>query len=437
MKVPYFNDPTQLLARLSPLGSATLLDSGGSERGRWDIATAGPATTLELPPTATTAEIDSFVAGLLALEAAIDDSPSTLPFAGGLVGFLSYELGRRLQGLPAAAGVTQPLAIVRLHRWAVVQDRRERSSQFVGLADTATEAAADIAERLKRREDTALSPFALAAPFRSPWTPAEYEKRFRRVMKYISAGDCYQMNLGQPFTSPYNGDLLGAYALLRDVARAPYSAFFPFDERSALLSLSPERFLTVAGGEVDTYPIKGTRPRAADPARDRALAFALQNSEKERAENLMIVDLLRNDIGRFCATGSVRVERLFELESYRTVHHLVSHVRGRLGEDISPLALLLGCLPGGSITGAPKYRAMQLIDELEPMPRESWCGSLFTRSAGGRLDSSILIRTLYGDGRNLSCWAGGGLVADSDAAAEYAELEHKVGAFLRCLEASA
>ena len=200
------------------------------------------------------------------------------------------------------------------------------------------------------------------------------------------------------------------------------------------MSLSPERFLTVDDGRVETRPIKGTRPRRADPRADRAAARELVASEKERAENLMIVDLLRNDIGRFCDTGSVHVDELFRLESYRTVHHLVSVVSGRLRAGYGAVDLLLGCLPGGSITGAPKHRAMQIIDELEPEARELWCGTLFYLSRHGRLDSNIMIRTLVADGNRLTCWAGGGLVNDSRAADEFQEQRDKVGAFLDCLE---
>jgi para-aminobenzoate synthetase component 1 len=204
-------------------------------------------------------------------------------------------------------------------------------------------------------------------------------------------------------------------------------------DSGSLLCLSPERFLTVRAGEVETRPIKGTRPRGATAQRDRAAAQALLASEKERAENLMIVDLLRNDIGRFCRPGSVRVEALFEIESYATVHHLVSSVRGNLAPDVTPLQLLLGCLPGGSITGAPKHRAMEIIDELEPASRQAWCGTVFYLSRDGRLDSNVAIRTLFNEGQELVCWAGGGLVADSRATSEYAEQYDKVGAFLERL----
>jgi para-aminobenzoate synthetase component 1 len=323
---------------------------------------------------------------------------------------------------------------VRLHPWAIVQDRWNDEAMLVGVEASNHEISYRIERLLNEEPDSPAAPLTLSQPFRSDWDFADYERRFAAVQRYIVDGDCYQINLGQRFEAPYSGSVHAAYRSLRDVAKAPFSALVPLDSQAALLCVSPERFLTVDGTRVSTHPIKGTRPRSSDPAEDQGLAEELLNSAKERAENLMIVDLLRNDIGRFCTAGSVFVEELFTVESYATVHHLVSHVRATLGGDTSPLALLLGCMPGGSITGAPKHRAMQLIDELEGAPRESWCGTVFYRCARGRLDSNILIRTVHADGKKLSCWAGGGLVADSQVKDEYQELEHKVGALLRALE---
>ena len=439
MRLPYFPNPLTIVERLAAFDDVTLLDSGDSERGRWDIIAAGPDTTLTLAPAASDAEIEEFVHELLALEAGLQDqlasAPAGYPFAGGLIGFLSYELGRRLRGFAPRADCSQPLAVVRLHPWAIVQDRWNDEAMLVGVEGSNHEISYRIERLLSEEPHMRAPPLALSQPFRSDWDFADYEQRFAAVQRYIVDGDCYQINLGQRFEAPYSGSVHAAYRSLRNVAKAPFSALVPLDSETALLCLSPERFLTVDGTRVSTHPIKGTRPRSADPVEDQRLAKELLNSAKERAENLMIVDLLRNDIGRFCTAGSVFVEELFRVESYATVHHLVSHVRATLGGDTSPLALLLGCMPGGSITGAPKHRAMQLIDELEAAPRESWCGTVFYRCARGRLDSNILIRTVHADGKKLSCWAGGGLVADSKVKDEYEELEHKVGALLRALEA--
>jgi para-aminobenzoate synthetase component 1 len=202
----------------------------------------------------------------------------------------------------------------------------------------------------------------------------------------------------------------------------------------AVLSLSPERFVKVSQGQVETRPIKGTRPRGRDAAQDAAYAAELLASAKDRAENLMIVDLLRNDLGRSCRIGSVKVPELFSLESYPNVHHLVSSVTGTLAADHDALDLIAGSFPGGSITGAPKIRAMQIIDELEPSRRALYCGSLIYLDVRGEMDSSIAIRSLLVKDGQVSCWGGGGIVADSDCEAEYQESFTKVRILLETLQ---
>jgi para-aminobenzoate synthetase component 1 len=192
--------------------------------------------------------------------------------------------------------------------------------------------------------------------------------------------------------------------------------------------------MRISQGQVETRPIKGTRPRASDPSLDAAQAAALLDSLKDRAENLMIVDLLRNDLGRSCRIGSVKVPELFALESYPNVHHLVSAVTGELAADKDALDLIAGSFPGGSITGAPKSRAMQIIDELEPTRRALYCGSLLYLDVRGEMDSSIAIRSLLAKDGQISCWGGGGIVADSDWQAEYQESITKVKVLLQTLE---
>jgi para-aminobenzoate synthetase component 1 len=203
-----------------------------------------------------------------------------------------------------------------------------------------------------------------------------------------------------------------------------------------LLCLSPERFLKLAGRHVETRPIKGTRPRQRDAAADQREAEELRHSVKDRAENLMIVDLLRNDIGRNCTPGSIHVDQLFELVSYPTVHHLVSTISGELLPQRSGFDLLRDSFPGGSITGAPKRRAMEIIEELESDPRRAYCGSLLYISADGRMDSNIAIRSLVCDGDSIHCWGGGGIVADSQWEQEYQETWDKVGRFIEALEST-
>jgi para-aminobenzoate synthetase component 1 len=255
-----------------------------------------------------------------------------------------------------------------------------------------------------------------------------------RVKEYIVAGDCYQANLSQQFSGQYRGDPWRAYQALASAHPTPYGAFLRLGDQ-AIVSASPERFLQISGDAVRTSPIKGTRPRGKDAEQDHALARELMDSEKDRAENLMIVDLLRNDLGLNAATGSVRVDQLFALESYRNVHHLVSHIRATLAPGVSPLRAFFDAFPGGSITGAPKIRAMEIIQELEPHWRGPYCGSVFHRNFDGQLDSSIAIRTLVCDNTGaIHCWGGGGIVSDSEAESEYQETLTKVKPLMDCLE---
>ncbi|HSH47697.1 MAG TPA: aminodeoxychorismate synthase component I, partial [Halomonas sp.] len=262
-------------------------------------------------------------------------------------------------------------------------------------------------------------------PFVGELSRQQYLARFARVQAYIRAGDCYQINLAQRFSAPYRGDLWQAYRQLRQATPTPYAGYMAWGD-SAILSLSPERFIRCAAGQVEARPIKGTRPRGNSRQEDQALADSLTHSAKDRAENVMIVDLLRNDLGRVCRIGSVRVPQLCGLESYANVHHLVSVISGELAAGQAPLDLLAAAFPGGSITGAPKVRAMQIIDELEPAPRGVYCGSLGYIDVRGHMDTSIAIRTAVADRGTLHLWGGGGLVADSEGEAEYAETLDKI-----------
>ena len=277
--------------------------------------------------------------------------------------------------------------------------------------------------------------FQLTAPFATDITAEQYQQAIERIHAYIQAGDCYQVNFAQRFRAQYEGDPWVAYQALRVACPTPFAGYLSLADGDAILSLSPERFVKVSQRQVETRPIKGTRPRGKTPAEDAAYAEELLASKKDRAENLMIVDLLRNDLGRTCRTGSVRVPQLFGLESYPNVHHLVSVVTGELGAEKDALDLLGGSFPGGSITGAPKIRSMQIIDELEPSRRSLYCGSLLYLDVRGEMDSSIAIRSLLAENGQISCWGGGGIVADSQWEAEYQETFTKVRVLMQTLEA--
>jgi para-aminobenzoate synthetase component 1 len=264
-------------------------------------------------------------------------------------------------------------------------------------------------------------------------THGDYLAAIARIKRYILDGDCYQVNFAQRFSVPAEGDPWEAYQGLRRINAAPFGAYLNTPDCQVLCS-SPERFLRVRGGDVETRPIKGTRPRGQDPIEDLMLADALLGSAKDRAENLMIVDLLRNDLGKVCAVGSVRVPRLFEVQSFARVHHLVSTVRGRLATGRTAADLLRACFPGGSITGAPKLRAMEIIEELEPHRRGIYCGSIGYLGWDGAMDTNIAIRTMVQSEGVTRLWAGGGIVADSKPEAEYRETYYKAAALLDLLE---
>ncbi|WP_327125175.1 aminodeoxychorismate synthase component I [Nitrincola sp. A-D6] len=331
-----------------------------------------------------------------------------------------------------------PHLVIGLYLQAVIIDHHKKKSWLVvhALADTTITQnfLSRLTSEVSSVSQTDTSPFSLLEPFTSNMSARDYRHALERIHAYIQAGDCYQINLAQRFTAPCQGDPWQAWKSLRQVAPTPFAAYLDLDQ-GALLSLSPERFLSCDNnGQVETRPIKGTRPRGTTNDEDAQLATELINSDKDRSENVMIVDLLRNDLSKVCQPGSVEVPELFTLESYPNVHHLVSSVTGRLEGDFSALDLLRECFPGGSITGAPKIRAMEIIDELEPHRRSAYCGSIAYISACGRMDSSITIRTLVCSKNHIHCWAGGGIVADSDIDAEYAETFSKVNNLLKTLQ---
>lgn len=264
-------------------------------------------------------------------------------------------------------------------------------------------------------------------------TKATYAAKFQQVQEYLRSGDCYQINLAQRFKAPYQGSEWQAYKKLERVNQGPFSAFVR-TELGAIISVSPERFLQVKDRLIETKPIKGTRPRSDNPTTDRLAAEDLASAEKDQAENLMIVDLLRNDVGRVAKPGTVHVPKLFDVESFPAVHHLVSTIRAQLDDKYSNADLLRASFPGGSITGAPKVRAMEIIEELEPHRRNAYCGSIGYLSRHGQMDTSITIRTLVAEQGELHVWAGGGLVADSQCDSEYQETLDKLSRILPLLE---
>lgn len=477
-----WRDPAACFARLAaahPWGSAFLDSALGSPLlGRYSYVAvdpygwlAGSGRRFRLGGRAV--GDDPFAALSTALGKAREAGVTGLPpFQGGAIGWLGYDLGQRLERLPDPADARRRFDDLRLglydtvlafdhlrrESWLVANGRplaapRERlrrakerieawEALLAGLpleperegaldAPSGPDSSEPSATARRSRRSSGPPPVAVTANFSRP----AYEAAVQQVIDYILAGDIYQANLAQCFSARLAaGDSPWAlYRRLRVRSPAPFAAYLAWG-RQVLASASPERFLRLdPDGQVETRPIKGTRPRGSNVAEDRRLAAELLASAKDRAENVMIVDLLRNDISRVCRDHSVDVPALCALESYPAVHHLVSTVHGRLREGLGAADLLRATFPGGSITGAPKIRAMEIIAELEPTRRGPYCGAVAWLGHDGAMDSSIVIRSFTLRGRQVSFQAGGGIVADSDPAAEYDETLTKARALLEAV----
>ena len=405
---------------------------------------------------------------------ATDAIPGLPPFQGGAAGFIGYDWGATLERLPEARydDLGLPDIMLGLYDWVVAWDHCERAAWIVSTGAPAEGPRREQAawERLDvvraRLAGSAPDPERASAPgrgavsgaaarrrapgapsypvlgvegaeqigLRSTFTHRGYLSAVARVREYILAGDIFQANLSQRFQTQLAEPPLALYERLRRVNPAAFGAYLDYGDLQ-VLSVSPERFLRLSGGRVETRPIKGTRPRGMGPMHDALLGRVLAESDKDRAENVMIVDLLRNDLSRVCRPGTVRVPELFALEQHPTVHHLVSTVVGELEPGTDAVDLLRATFPGGSITGAPKLRAMEIIAELEPTRRGVYCGSLGYLAATGEMDTSIAIRTAVVRNGEVYFQAGGGIVADSDPEAEYRETLDKAQGIIRALDA--
>jgi para-aminobenzoate synthetase component 1 len=370
------------------------------------------------------------------------------PFQTGAVGFLSYDLCHHLERLPRPRDDDMRFADLALGFYDVIAawDHRERRAFVLssgwpepeeGMRRKRALARAEwLAARLSGAPAEPIPATRHPAPeIRSNFERAEYERAVRRVIDYILAGDIFQANMTQRFRCrmPEGLEPFALHRRLMAINPAPFAAYLNFRD-TVIASASPERFLSLRNGWVETRPIKGTRPRGKTQEEDERLAAELLASEKDNAENVMIVDLLRNDLSRVCRDGSVAVPELCVLEAYATVFHLVSTVVGEMRSGLGAVDLLRACFPGGSITGAPKIRAMEIIAELEPTPRGPYCGSIGWFGFDGGMDTSIVIRTYAIKDGWVTFQAGGGIVADSDPVAEYEESLAKARALIRALQ---
>jgi para-aminobenzoate synthetase component 1 len=446
---------TALFARISHKPWAIMLDSGQphNQYGRYDILVAEPFVTLrniensKSDPAKTQTEI--FKDGQLSIShedpfallnnllAPYQAAASGLPFSGGAVGYFAYDLLRQLERLPAhnAVDAAIPHMLVGIYDWCVLVDHHEKTACLVshGFEQKTHDRWAELCALFDAPAAAENSSFHISTAISSNMDFSQYAQAFNKVKDYITAGDCYQVNLAQRFSAQAQGNSWPAYLKLREISPAPFMAFMNFGDLQ-VVSGSPERFLQVVSGVVETRPIKGTRPRSADTVQDRQYADELQASVKDKAENLMIVDLLRNDISKSCAVGTVKADQLFQLQSFANVHHLVSIVRGVLQPAKTALDLLRGCFPGGSITGAPKLRAVEIIEELEPHRRGVYCGAIGYIGFDGNMDTNIAIRTAVYAAGEISFCAGGGIVADSILENEYAETLDKAASLLNTMQ---
>lgn len=369
-----------------------------------------------------------------------------IPFTSGCIGYFSYDLRYFIEELPSISGddIRTPDMLLSFYDIVVIFDNLLKKAYISssGLPHLDNARNRDRAERrfefakkrIREEEFTSRNSNFLFSNnnISSNFTKQDYAKAIKTAKEYIREGDIYQVNLSQRLSSGFDGDTFELYKTLRRINPAPFAAYLSFEDFQ-IVSASPERFIKITGRHIETRPIKGTRPRGINEADDARLRQELQASEKDKAEHLMIVDLERNDIGKVCEYGSVAPEEFIIIETYATVHHLVSTVTGKLKDDVGVVDCLCSCFPGGSITGAPKIRAMEIIEEIEPVKRGIYTGSIGYIDTSGNADLSIVIRTIVVKGGMAYFQVGGGIVADSDPDKEYDETMDKARAMIDAL----
>ncbi len=460
-ELQYTPDSTVLFEKIAHEEWAIFLDSAKpqGQYGRYDIIVARPMMTIttlnnrtfisQHGDSTSSIEDDPFAVLKRVMEPYLNQPKGELihhPFSGGAVGYFGYDLARYLEKLPNTAqnDAHIPEMSIGIYDWALVVDHREQCTYLVSQGHNPhTKAVWQDLCRLfdgsatsienKKSVNSTTSTLKLLSAITSNMDLPFYAQAFNKIKRYIFDGDCYQVNLAQRFSVKAEGDAWLAYKKLREISPAPFMAYMNLP-KIQVLSGSPERFLQITDKHVETRPIKGTRPRADDAEQDATNAKELVESVKDQAENLMIVDLLRNDISKNCEVGSVKANNLFSLQSFANVHHLVSTVTGSLAKDKTAIDLLSGCFPGGSITGAPKLRAMEIIEELEPHRRGLYCGSIGYIGFDGNMDTNIAIRTMVYADNEISFYAGGGIVADSEMAKEYKETWDKASSMLKLMQ---
>lgn len=449
MIVPYPDDSQEYAQIFCFWDGFIWLDSGTRREycSQYDLITASPSQTLSAHSPLDISlkhngnlqqlsrpEAECWCEQLLSLT---PDTTNNIPFVGGALGYIGYEWCHPKFKLGAKNSYQTPLMYLGLYEWALIINHDEKTAYFMFTAELSPELKTKIIDQFNNRKSIPLSERGFHCSEFIPSTErSQYINDVNKILDYIVAGDCYQVNYSQAFTATYTGDPFKAYCQLRKGCPGPFSAFIK-TELGAILSLSPEQFIEIDGDSACTRPIKGTATRSEDNDIDQQLAQGLHESDKNRAENLMIVDLLRNDFSQNCRPGSVKVPQLYKLYSFTNVHHLISQIIGTLQANVSSWKFVMDAFPGGSITGAPKKRAMEIIAELEPHQRHIYCGSIGYFSRDGQARTNIAIRTMLIENDQLTLWGGGGVVADSIAEDEFKESNDKIAAFKAILRNSA
>lgn len=443
------NTILNLFEPLSHIEWSMLLYSGHNNKhpnSRFDILVASPTLTLVTQNNTTTITVNKNrqiyrnINPFILLQKYINYDTNNikihcnhkLPFQGGLLGVFGYDLIRNFEVLPKLAqqDLSFPDIAVGLYRWAIISDHKYHKSYLITHDNPS-----HILSWIYRKENTnknneSKNLFQLSKPWISNINRLEYSKKFNTIKKYLLSGDCYQICLAQRFSTSYFGNEWIAFRHLLEYNNAPFSAFIRLPNKLSILSLSPERFIKLHNTDIQTQPIKGTLSRLKNPYDDYLQTIKLYQSAKNKSENLMIVDLLRNDIGKVAIPGSIHVPKLFDIQSFTGVHHMVSTITGKLDKKFSAFDLLYACFPGGSITGAPKIQAMKFIEQLEPQRRSIWAGSIGYFSYCGNMDTNIAIRTLLTNGKQIFCSVGSGIVFESKENIEYQEMKDKISTLL-------
>jgi len=422
----------QIRALLKSLSEGVFFDSGADcTRGQFDILSGNPASVERADKNnntsnSLTSNLPIYSTLFKRTRLNIPKTYQHLPFICGIIGFCSYEYGaqKTINQTKLLTESKLPHAFFGHYTWSYVYDRTNKQGVVTFSPDCLPNKRYEVIKHINsslKNANTTDKSFEITN-WQKQQNFEKYHGSFKRTLDYIKAGDCYQVNLAQRFECDYKGNPTDLYFSQRKNINTPYSCFFSFSKDQHILSFSPEQFIGIQAKKIKTSPIKGT----AQNSNDKQSANNLKNSLKNKAENLMIVDLMRNDLSKVCQLNSIKVNELFKLETFRNVHHLVSEIEGVLKPEYNEIDAFFSCFPGGSITGAPKKRAMEIINELEESGRDAYCGSVFYWNDDGQFDSNILIRTIVHSEDKLYCWGGGGIVHDSVVEDEYKESLIKV-----------